>query len=304
MTRIVLIGRNGQVGWELERCLVGLGDVVALGHSQLDLSDAARVEEVVQSFSPALIVNAAAYTDVEGAETNEATAFAINADAVQALALVAKRRGATLIQYSTDYVFDGEKSAAYHEDDVPGALSTYGRSKLAGEQAVRASGCAHLILRTSWVYAARGRNFLRTILRLAAQRPELRIVDDQRGAPTSARLIAQTTALLMRALAREASARLRAAEGTTVHLSAAGETTWYGFACEARELALELGVPFGAQLAPIRSEEYPTKARRPMNSRLCLERLRGDWGIDVPTWQSGLRLCMEEIAATAPSESR
>ena len=294
MTRIVLVGRNGQVGWELERCLAGLGEIVALGRNQLDLADTAGVGNAVQAHSPDLVVNAAAYTDVEAAETNEAAAFAINAQAVRALADAAKACRATLIHYSTDYVFDGMKTTPYAEDDATAPLSAYGRSKLAGEQAVRASGCAHLLIRTSWVYAARGRNFLRTILRLAAQRPELRVVDDQIGAPTTARLIAQATALMIHALAVQPAARQVAEAGTTVHLTAGGATTWYGFACEMRELARQLGIPFGARLVPIRTDEYPTKARRPQNSRLSLDRLARDWGVSVPSWQSALRLCMEE----------
>jgi dTDP-4-dehydrorhamnose reductase len=296
MTRIVLMGRRGQVGWELERSLVGLGEIVALGREQLDLTDVERLGGIVQSLAPDIIVNAAAFTDVEGAESCEEKAFAINASAVQALAQVACTRGAVLIHYSTDYVFDGTQPTPYREDDPTGPVSAYGRSKLAGEMAVRASGCAHLVIRTSWVYASRGRNFLRTILRLAAERPELRIVDDQRGAPTTARLIAQSTALMMRTLAGDPAASKRVAAGTTVHLSAAGETTWYGFAKEVRAEAEKLGIPFGADLVPIRTEEYPTKARRPANSRLSLERLHRDWGIVSPPWQSGLRLCLSELA--------
>jgi dTDP-4-dehydrorhamnose reductase len=187
MTRIVLMGRRGQVGWELERSLVGLGEIVALGREQLDLTDVERLGGIVQSLAPDIIVNAAAFTDVEGAESCEEKAFAINASAVQALAQVACTRGAVLIHYSTDYVFDGTQPTPYREDDPTGPVSAYGRSKLAGEMAVRASGCAHLVIRTSWVYTSRGRNFLRTILRLAAERPELRIVDDQRGSLRSPR---------------------------------------------------------------------------------------------------------------------
>jgi len=297
MTRIVLIGRSGQVGWELERCLVGLGEVVALGRSQLDLGDPVGVGAVVAAHGPDLIVNAAAFTDVEGAEGDEASALAVNAHAVRSLAETARVCHAALIHYSTDYVFDGTSAEPYAEDDPAAPLNAYGRSKLEGEQAIRASGCAHLILRTSWVYAARGRNFLRTILRLAAQRPELRIVDDQHGAPTSARLIAQVTALMMHGLIASPGARRDVDAGTTVHVAASGATTWYGFACEMREHALRLGLSFRAHLVPIRSEEYPTRARRPRNSRLRLDRLAREWNIVTPAWQSGLRLCMEEIAA-------
>ena len=302
MARIVLIGRNGQVGWELERSLLGLGEVTAPGRSRLDLRDAAQIGEFVRECAPAIVVNAAAYTDVEGAESDEAGAFAINAGAAAALAAAARDCGAALVHYSTDYVFDGEQPQPYREDDPTAPLSVYGRSKLAGEQAIGAAGCAHLILRTSWVYAARGRNFLRTIARLAGQRPQLRIVDDQFGAPTSARLIAQVTALMIRSYLTDAGARQRVSAGTTVHLTAGGETTWFGFACRARELALELGLPFAAHLLPIAAAEYPTRARRPRNSRLSLERLQRDWAITVPPWETGLRLCMEEIALPAGSK--
>jgi dTDP-4-dehydrorhamnose reductase len=268
-----------------------------LERSQLDLANPVGVGAVVAAYAPDLIVNAAAFTDVEGAESDEASAQTINAHAVRALAETARACRATLIHYSTDYVFDGMKATPYLEDDPTAPLSAYGRSKLGGEQAIRTSGCAHLILRTSWVYAARGRNFMRTILRLATQRPELRIVDDQHGAPTSAHLIAQVTTLMIQALVASSDARQRVDAGTTVHLAASGATTWYGFACEMRELALRLGVPFGARLVPIRADEYPTKARRPQNSRLNLDRLARDWHIVTPAWQSGLRLCMEEFAA-------
>lgn len=296
--RIVLVGRTGQVGWELERCLMGLGELAVLGRAQLDLADAANVGRL-ESQRPDVIVNAAAYTDVEGAESNEAAARAVNATSVAALAGVAKRTGATLVHYSTDYVYDGTKPDPYVETDATHPLSVYGRTKLEGEDALRAAGCAHVILRTSWVYAARGRNFVRTILRAAAQRPELRIVADQHGAPTSARLIAQVTALMVRALGTDPAARARAAAGQVVHLTAGGATTWFGFAQAMRESALALDLPFGAQLVPIRTDEYPTKARRPANSRLDLSRLERDWGIAVPPWQTGLRLVMEDIAAAA-----
>jgi len=243
MARILLIGRSGQIGWELERCMIGLGDISVWGRAQLDLQDTPLIRKMVLALAPSLIVNAAAFTDVEGAESNEAAAFAINATAVRTLAQAARELGAVLVHYSTDYVFDGSKPTAYLEDDPTGPLSAYGRSKLAGEQAVRASGCAHLILRTSWVFAARGRNFLRTIVRRAVRAPDLRIVDDQRGAPTDARLIAQVTALMAHTLAVDAAARARVVAGATVHLAAAGDTSWYGFAREIREVALRLGLP-------------------------------------------------------------
>jgi len=255
MARIVVLGRNGQVGWELERCLLGLGEIVSLGRPQLDLAEARQSAALVQRLAPDVIVNAAAFTDVEGAEDNEEAAMAVNAVAVQSLADAARQCGASLVHYSTDYVFDGMKPDPYVEDDTPAPLSAYGRSKLAGERHILASGCAHLILRTSWVYAARGRNFLRTILRLAAQRPELRVVADQYGAPTSARLIAQVTSLLVRAVLVDPEARGRVRAGQIIHLTADGETSWFGFAEEMKKLATALGLPFGAALVPIRTDE-------------------------------------------------
>jgi dTDP-4-dehydrorhamnose reductase len=297
--RTLLIGRTGQVAWELQRSLGVLGDLVAVDRAQLDLADSDAVKRLIRSACPAVIVNAAAYTNVDGAEDDVATAFAINAHAPETMAREARTIGATLIHYSTDYVFDGSKADAYVEDDPTAPLNAYGRSKLAGEQAIRASGAAHLILRTSWVYASRGRNFLRTIMRLAAERPELRVVNDQHGAPTAARFIAQATALMIRAYQTDAAARERVRAGATVHLSSAGETTWYGFAQQARGLAIEMGLPFGAQIVPIGSDEYPTKARRPRNSRLNLDRLQREWGIVAQPWQSGLRLVMEELALAA-----
>jgi len=299
MERILLIGRNGQVGWELERCLVGLGEIVALDRSQLDLREATDIRRVVREVAPTMIFNAAAFTDVERAESDEAEALAINGAAVEALARASHEARAVLVHYSTDYVFDGAAPAPYREHDTTAPLSAYGRTKLAGEEAIRASGCAHLIIRTSWVYASRGRNFLLTILRLAAQQSELRIVDDQHGAPTSARLIAQITAVMLHTLSVEPSALERVRMGTTVNVAASGETTWYGFASEMRSLAAQLKIPFGAQLIPIRTDEYPVKARRPMNSRLSLERLSGEWGILTPPWRLALRLCMEELAGSA-----
>jgi dTDP-4-dehydrorhamnose reductase len=297
VTRIVLLGRSGQVGWELERALLGLGDVLALGRDAADLRNPSQLAKVVGETRPAFIINAAAYTDVEAAESNEADAFAVNGAAVGALAEAAHSANAVLVHFSTDYVFDGNKNAPYEEDDPMAPLSVYGRSKLAGEAAIRAAACAHLILRTSWVYAARGRNFLRTILRLAQQKPELRIVDDQIGAPTTARLIAEITAQMVHRCLIDRHAERRVRAGASVNLTAGGATSWFGFAAQARELAGEFGIPFGATLLPIPSSGYPTKAQRPRNSRLSLKVLERDWSIVPPSWQTCLRLCLEEIAA-------
>jgi dTDP-4-dehydrorhamnose reductase len=225
---ILLTGKNGQVGWELQRTLQPVGKVAAFSHAGLDLADAAAIRSKLDEVRPDVIVNAAAYTAVDKAESEPELAHEVNAVAPALLAQEAARRGALLIHYSTDYVYDGAKAAPYVESDKTNPLGAYGRSKLAGEEGIRASGCDHLIFRTSWVYAARGANFLRTILRLAAEREELRIVMDQIGAPTWARLIAEATALALRQALRERSGGQF--ESGVFHLTAAGETSWHGFA--------------------------------------------------------------------------
>jgi dTDP-4-dehydrorhamnose reductase len=283
--KCLLTGPTGQVGWELAPRLAALGEVVALDRSALDLADADAIRARVRELRPAAIVNAAAYTAVDRAETEPDLAFAINAAAPGVLAEEAKRIDALLVHYSTDYVFDGTKEGAYVEDDAPNPLSVYGRSKLEGERAIQASGCRHLILRTSWVYASRGRNFLLTMLKLGAERPELRVVADQRGAPTWARDIAEATLKLL----VDPPAGL-------FHLTAAGETTWYDFACE---------IMRRAGLAPvvyrIGSDEYPTAARRPANSVLDNARLRAAARIVMPAWKDGVMRCFAEMSRGATS---
>jgi len=277
--KILLTGPNGQVGWELAPRLAALGKVAALDQSALDLADADAIRARVRELRPDLIVNAAAYTAVDRAESEPEVALAINATAPAVLAEEAQRLGALLVHYSTDYVFDGTKAGPYTEEDAPNPLNVYGRTKLEGEQAIRASGCRHLILRTSWVYAGRGHNFLLTMLRLGAERPELRVVDDQRGAPTWARDIAAATATLL----------ARPPHGL-YHLTAAGETTWHGFACE---------IMRRASLTPVvhrvRSTEYPSAARRPANSVLDNSRLRAAARIVMPAWEESLAKCLAEI---------
>ncbi len=302
MARFVLIGRSGQVGWELERSLAGLGDVVAPGRDELDLTDPAQVRTTVTRHAPDVIVNAAAFTDVEGAEAREGEAFVINATAVAALAEAAARCHAVLVHYSTDYVFDGSQRTPYRESDPVAPLNAYGRSKLAGEQVLPAAGCPFLLIRTGWVYAARGRNFPRTMLRLATERPRLQVVNDQVGAPTPARFIAQATALMMRSVLREPLARERVAAGCVVNLAAAGETTWYGVARVLCDLARARDLPFDAELVPIATKDYPTRAQRPAYSRLSLETLERDWAITAPDWQVGLRQFVDEVAESAPHD--
>jgi len=278
--RILLTGRNGQVGWELQKALAPLGELTALGRAELDLRDAGRIRAAVRASNADVIVNAAAYTAVDKAESERDAAFAVNATAPGVLAEEAKRSGALLVHYSTDYVFDGEKPAPYVEEDAPNPINVYGASKLAGERAIAASGCRHLILRTSWVYGPRGANFYLTMLRLARERPELRVVDDQVGAPTSSLAIARATAQLLRP----------GAHGL-YHLSAAGQTSWCGFA---RAILGRAGL--ATPVVAIRTEDYPAPAKRPRNSRLGCSRLRADFGVALAPWEEGLA----EVTLAAP----
>lgn len=284
MKRILLTGVSGQVGWELQRTLQPLGSVIALNHAGLDLSQPDHIRAVLRETRPTLIVNPAAYTAVDKAESEPALAHAINATAPGILAEEAKQLGALLLHYSTDYVFDGAKSSPYQEDDATAPLNVYGSSKLAGEQAIRGSGCRHLILRTSWVYGMRGRNFLRTMLQLAKDREELGIVADQFGAPTWSRMIAETTALLL--------ARENGQEGV-YHFTAGGATTWHGFAEAIFTRAVANGhlskIP---ALRRITSADFPTPAKRPANSRLDGNRLVDDFRLNLPDWQTQLALCL------------
>lgn len=292
--KILLLGKNGQVGWELQRALAPLGEVVALDrHGALglcgDLSDLHALRATVDTVAPDVIVNAAAYTAVDKAEGDIGPATRINAAAPSVLAQAAAERGALLVHYSTDYVFDGSGTRPWQEDDVTGPLSVYGRSKLDGENAIRASACAHLILRTSWVYAARGGNFARTILRLAAERERLTVIADQFGAPTGADLIADVTAHAVRAV------RSRPELLGTYHLAAAGETCWHGYAAfvidEARRHGVALQVD---EIEPIPTSAYPTAAARPHNSRLNTTRLCNAFALFLPAWQTGVRRMLDE----------
>lgn len=287
---ILLTGKNGQVGWELARTLLPLGHVHAFGHNELDLADVAAVRRRLDEVRPDVIVNAAAYTAVDKAESELELANAVNAAAPALLAQEAASRDALLIHYSTDYVFDGAKAVPYVETDPTAPLGAYGRSKLAGETAVQISGADHLIFRTSWVYAARGANFLRTILRLAAEREELRVVIDQVGAPTWARLLAEATSLAVRqALAERRHGRFKSG---LFHLACAGETSWHGFASAIVEGRQGLRVQ---RVTPIATAGYPTPAKRPANSRLDTGAFRARFGLVLPDWRDCLQLCLEEI---------
>jgi dTDP-4-dehydrorhamnose reductase len=304
--RILLTGIQGQVGWELRRTLAPLGEIHGFDRSGLDLTDPDAIRRVVRGVAPTLIVNAAAYTAVDKAEAEPDLATAINATAPGVLAEEARRVGAAVVHYSTDYVFDGEKEGPYVEDDAPRPLGVYGRSKLAGEDAVRASGAPHLILRTSWVYGARGRNFMLTMLRLARERDELRVVDDQFGAPTWCRMIAEATALVV-ARCRPGSRDLELSKVSGLyHLSAAGRTSWHGFATAILEdaAALSFGRLRARRVAAIVAADYPTPAARPRNSRLSNVKLQRVFGIVLPEWEDSLSRCLEEMGQTNGSGAR
>ena len=280
--RILLTGANGQLGHQLQRWLAPLGSLVACTRADCDLERPDQLREVIRRVAPAIIVNPAAYTAVDRAESEPARAAAVNRDAVVVLAEEAKRIGATIIHYSTDYVFDGSKAGWYGEDDAPAPLGVYGRTKWEGEAALRASGVPHLILRTSWVVGTHGANFARTMLRLATTNETLRVVADQIGAPTSTPLISEVTAALVRRLAAEGADRFPFG---TYHLAAAGETSWHDYA---RFVFAEAGLD-PARVHPITTAEYPTPARRPANSRLDTTRLRSTFGVALPAWSEGVR---------------
>lgn len=278
--KILLTGKNGQIGWELCRALAPLGEIAAYDRAELDLAAPDLIVAGVRSAMPDVVINAAAYTAVDQAEREPDAAHAINAVAVSVLAEEAKRAGALLIHYSTDYVFDGTKGAPYVEEDVPNPLNEYGRSKLAGEQAIRETGGPHLILRTSWVYSARGRNFFLTMKRLLQEKEEVRVIVDQVGAPTCAAVIADATAAILRKRDRQPSG--------VYHLTAAGSTSWHGFATEIARRERS-----ATRVVPIPSEAYPSPARRPRNSRLSNEKLLRQFAIALPSWEDGLKAVVE-----------
>lgn len=288
--KILLTGKNGQVGWELQRTLAPLGEVIAVNRQALDLANPDAIRALIRQVKPALIVNPAAHTAVDKAESEPELAMAVNGIAPGIMAEEAKRLGAAMIHYSTDYVFDGGKTTPYTEKDMPNPGNVYGKTKLAGEQAIQAVGIPHLILRTSWVYGTRGRNFLLTILRLAQERDELKIVDDQVGAPTSSRMIAEATAQIL----AQTRGNLGGASGL-YHLTAAGQTSWYGFAAAILESQARATGVVGARLTPIPTSDYPLPAPRPMYSLMANDKLQRAFGVAIPAWQDGLNLCMEEM---------
>jgi dTDP-4-dehydrorhamnose reductase len=292
--KLLLLGKNGQVGWELQRALAPLGEVIALDFDSTGLSaDFTRPEtlvETVRAVAPDVIVNAAAHTAVDKAESEPDLARTINAEAPRVLAAEARRFGALLVHYSTDYVFDGSGDAPRAEEAPTAPLSVYGRTKLEGEEAIRRSGCAHLVLRTSWVYAARGGNFARTMLKLAAERDELRVIDDQIGAPTGADLLADVTAHAIRAV------RAQPTLGGTYHCVASGQTSWHAYACLVIDWARARGLPLkAATVQAVPTSAFPTPARRPLNSRLDTRKLRAGFGLALPDWRQGVLRMLEEV---------
>jgi dTDP-4-dehydrorhamnose reductase len=296
--KILLLGKNGQVGWELQRSLAPLGQVLALDRHSTDfcgdLSQPERLAQTVHDWRPDVIVNAAAHTAVDKAESEPDVARCLNATAPAALAQAAAAIGAWLVHYSTDYVFNGQGDQAWQEGDATGPLSVYGQTKLEGEQAIVASGCNHLIFRTSWVYAARGGNFAKTMLRLAGERERLTVIDDQHGAPTGADLIADVTAHAL------VHAMIDPAAGLSgiYHLVAAGETSWHGYAshviAQARQIQPVLTLKV-TDIAPVPTSAFPTPAKRPLNSRLSTHKLQQAFGIVLPPWQQGVNRMLAEI---------
>ncbi len=294
--RVLVTGVTGQVGGALLDAFGDTMTVIPAPRGALDLARTDAIAPVLDQIAPDLIINPAAYTAVDRAEDERDLAYRINGDAPGHIARWAAGRGVPLIHLSTDYVYDGSGDRPWREDDVTNPLSGYGASKLAGEDAVRAARGSHLIVRTSWVYAAKGTNFLRTIARLAAERPELRIVADQVGAPTSARVIADSIARIVMQHASELPKRFAAADGL-VHLAAAGETSWHGFASALVDGLKARGAPLKTQsIIPIRTQDYPTKARRPANSRLDLTRLQRVFGVTTPQWQQALAAELDVLA--------
>ncbi len=302
--KILVTGANGQVGWHLQRALAPMGEVLAIDVGEVDLTDLEAVSRTVREFEPDVVVNAAAYTAVDKAESEPELAHAINAAAPGRIAEECARRGALMMHYSTDYVYDGSKSSPWDESDATGPLNIYGQTKLEGDKAIVATGCPHIIMRTTWVYDVRGKNFLRTVLHLAREKEELRMVGDQHGAPTWARGLAEaTTIILAKCCARHA------ASGSwpqgTFHLTAGGQTTWAGFAqaiLEDYEALVswpaetgEFGGPLKAKrVVAIGSEQYQAPARRPQNSVLSNRRIQTEFGITMPDWRAQLRLALQD----------
>ena len=286
--RILVIGCNGQVGWELSRSLLHLGNVLAVGRKELDLTDESAIQETLRRLKPQHIVNAAAYTMVDEAESEVGLAMKINGEAPGVIARTAAELGSVLIHYSTDYVFDGSSTTPYYEHDATNPLNVYGQSKLIGEQAIIDAGCDHMILRTSWVYGLRGKNFLNTIIRKASEKVLLNVVDDQYGSPTWSRSIAEVTAQII------AQDKLAGYKGIC-HLTSSGETTWHDFAEYIVEKCSEFIDLKCRVVKPLSSESYGVIAQRPKRSVLSLEKLNAEWNIHMPDWRETLNMCLADL---------
>jgi len=290
--KILLLGKNGQVGWELQRSLAPLGEVIALGSAEASFTDLDGLAETVRAVAPDVIVNAAAHTAVDKAESEPELARTINALAPAVLAEQAKLLNTLFIHYSTDYVFDGSGDTPWLESDATGPLSVYGATKREGEQLIQQSGCQHLIFRTSWVYGARGGNFAKTMLRLAQERDRMKVIDDQIGAPTGAELLSDVTAHALRA------ARLNPELSGLYHLVAAGETSWHGYARFVLDFAQRAGVALKVSpeaIEPVPTSAFPTPACRPHNSRLNTEKLQNTFDLHLPSWQAGVERMLTEV---------
>ena len=297
--RLILVtGAEGQVGWEARRAFAPLGRIVAVDKGQVDLAHEKGIRELVRSTRPSVIVNAAGYTAVDRAESERDAALAVNAHAPQVIAEEAARVGAVVVHYSTDYVFDGSKSAPYVESDEPAPLNVYGESKLAGDRALAASGAAHLVFRTSWVYAARGHNFLRTMLRLARERETLRIVADQTGAPTPARLVAEVSAQIVGRYLGDDGVALPKERWGLYNLVTRGSTTWHAFAQRILGLDPRQSAHRCREVVPVSTAEYQTSARRPQRSLLDVSKLERTFGLRMPGWEEQLELVMAELSGT------
>jgi dTDP-4-dehydrorhamnose reductase len=293
--KILLLGRDGQVGWELQRSLSTVGDLVASEQDELDLECQDDVRRWVRRHEPDIVVNAAAYTAVDQAESEPDKAHRINAEAVGVLAEEANRLNAWLVHYSTDYVYDGEKTSPYDESDPAHPLSVYGRTKLEGDERIRERHAKHLIFRTSWVYSMRGNNFAKTMLRLAREKEKLNVIADQHGAPTSAELIADVTAAALRQAIQNGSHKDLSG---TYHLVAQGETNWHGYAQYVLTLAREMGMVLKTppeEVYPIPTDAYPLPAKRPRNSRLSVSKLNAIFDVHLPDWRYHVRRFMEEL---------
>lgn len=288
--KILLLGKNGQVGWELQRSLAPLGELIALGSAECDLTDLNGMAKTVRSIAPDIIINAAAYTAVDKAESEHELAHLINAQAPGVLAVETKRLNAWLVHYSTDYVFDGTGNKPWQETDPTGPLSVYGATKLEGERLIGESGCKHLIFRTSWVYGARGGNFAKTMLRLVKERDALKVIDDQIGAPTGADFLADVTAHAIRV------AQHNDEVSGLYHLTASGETSWHGYAGFVLDYARRSGVALKvATIEAVPTSAFPTPAKRPHNSRLNTEKLKSTFDLYLPRWQVGVTRMLEEF---------